>query len=308
MESGRSASWSRWSTSASRACRGSWRSSRTRSSSSSGQKAGGAYTRCGQNRSASCLSSSPHTGRSGRGVSTGLPPSWIGGVGQKSKRRNDHDQAVHRFQRPCRRGDQLLRFDLSQLEGPEHLAQRGRRADRQGQGHRGAREGLPLHPRRLTERPKLTLERTFKASIDEVWELWTTGDGIESWWGPEGFSVAVRELDLRPGGDLLYTMSAVAPEQMEYLVKAGMPLSTDHRLTFTEVAPPRRLAYRDMADFIPDVEPYEVETVIELFEVEDGVRMVLTFDAMHDDRWTKLAVMGRESELVRLAAILEARQ
>jgi len=160
----------------------------------------------------------------------------------------------------------------------------------------------------LTERPKLTLERTFKASIDEVWELWTTGDGIESWWGPEGFSVAVRELDLRPGGDLLYTMSAVAPEQMEYMVKAGMPLSTDHRLTFTEVAPPRRLAYRDMADFIPDVEPYEVETVIELFEVEDGVRMVLTFDAMHDDRWTKLAVMGRESELVRLAAILEARQ
>jgi len=85
-------------------------------------------------------------------------------------------------------------------------------------------------------------------------------------------------------------------------------LSTDHRLTFTEVDPPRRLAYRDMADFIPDVEPYEVETVIELFEVEDGVRMVLTFDAMHDDRWTKLAVMGRESELVRLAAILEARQ
>ena len=160
----------------------------------------------------------------------------------------------------------------------------------------------------MTERPKLTLERTFKASIDEVWELWTTGDGIESWWGPEGFSVAVRELDLRPGGDLLYTMSAVEPEQMEYMVKAGMPLSTDHKLTFTEVDPPRRLAYRDIADFIPDVEPYEVETVIELFEVEDGVRMVLTFDAMHDDRWTKLAVMGRESELVRLAAILEARQ
>ena len=160
----------------------------------------------------------------------------------------------------------------------------------------------------MTEKPKLTLERTFKASISEVWDLWTTRQGIEAWWGPEGFSVTVSALDLRPGGDLLYTMSAVEPEQMEYMVKAGMPLSTDHKLTFTDVDPPRRLAYRDMADFIPDVEPYEVETVIELFEVEDGVRMVLTFDAMHDDRWTKLAVMGRESELVRLAAILEARQ
>ncbi len=134
----------------------------------------------------------------------------------------------------------------------------------------------------MTERAKLTLERTFKASIDEVWELWTTREGIESWWGPEGFSVTVSALDLRPGGDLLYTMSAVEPEQMEYMVKAGM--------------------------FIPDVEPYEVDTVIELSEVEDGVRMVLTFDRMHDERWTELARMGRESELARLAAILEARQ
>ncbi len=137
--------------------------------------------------------------------------------------------------------------------------------------------------------------------------MWTTRDGIESWWGPEGFSVAVSELDLRPGGDLLYTMSAVEPEQMEFMVKAGMPLSTDHKLTFTEVEPPRRLAYRDMADFIPGVEPYEVETLIELSEVEDGVRMVLTFDRMHDERWTELARMGRESELNRLEAALAAR-
>ena len=160
----------------------------------------------------------------------------------------------------------------------------------------------------MTERPKLTLERTFQASIDDVWELWTTREGIESWWGPEGFSVVVDELDLRPGGDLLYTMSAVGAEQMEYMVKAGMPLATQHRLTFTKIEPPRRLEYRDMADFIPGVEPYEVNTLIELSEVEDGVRMVLTFDAMHDERWTQLAVMGRESELTRLAEALAARQ
>ena len=160
----------------------------------------------------------------------------------------------------------------------------------------------------MTEKPKLTLERTFKASIAEVWDLWTTREGIEAWWGPEGFSVTVSALDLRPGGDLLYTMSAVEPEQMEYMVKAGMPLSTDHKLTFTDVDPPRRLAYKDMADFIPGVEPYEVSTVIELAEVEDGVRMLLTFDRMHDERWTELARMGRESELARLAEVLAARE
>ena len=160
----------------------------------------------------------------------------------------------------------------------------------------------------MTERPKLTVERTFDASLDELWEMWTTREGIESWWGPEGFSVAVSDLDLRPGGHLAYAMSATAPEQMEYMVKAGMPLTTEHRLTFTEIDPPRRLAYRDIVDFIPDVPHYEVQTVVELQEIVEGTRMVLTFDAMHDDRWTQLARMGRESELDRLAKLLNRRQ
>jgi uncharacterized protein YndB with AHSA1/START domain len=159
----------------------------------------------------------------------------------------------------------------------------------------------------LTTRPKLTLERTFKASIDEVWELWTTKEGIESWWGPEGFSVAVRDLDLRPGGNLFYSMTATGPDQADYMRKAGMPLTTEHRITYTEVDPPRRLAYNELADFIPGVEPYEVETLIELDQVADGVRLVLTFEAMHDEQWTRMATLGRESELERLAKVLAAR-
>lgn len=156
----------------------------------------------------------------------------------------------------------------------------------------------------MNDRPKLTLERTYDAPIEDVWELWTTRAGIESWWGPDGFSVEVRELDLRQGGRLEYVMTATGSEQRAYMAKAGMPLSTLHSLAFDEVDPPRRLAYRMTADFIPGVEPYEVETVVDLHPSGGGVRMVLTFDAMHDERWTRLAVLGRESELDRLAAAL----
>lgn len=159
----------------------------------------------------------------------------------------------------------------------------------------------------MNEQPKLTLERTFDATPEELWELWTTKDGIEAWWGPDGFKVEVESLDLRPGGDCVYAMSATAPEQVDFMTKAGMPLITQHRLTYTEVTPPRRLAYRDIADFIPGVDPYQVDTLIELRPVEGGVRMVLTFDAMHDDRWTQLAKMGRESELSRLERVLMSR-
>ena len=100
-------------------------------------------------------------------------------------------------------------------------------------------------------------------------------------------------------------MTATAPEQMEFLKKAGMPLTQEARVTYTEVARPRRLAFTQLADFIPNVKPYEVATTVELNTVREGVRMILTLDAMHDDQWTRLAVMGWESELDKLAKRLE---
>ena len=105
-------------------------------------------------------------------------------------------------------------------------------------------------------RRKVTLERTFKASIEEVWDLWATQEGIESWWGPDGFAVTVHKLDLRPGGELVYAMTAVASDQIEFMKKAGMPLTTESRVTYTDVIPPRRLAYTALADFIRGVAPY----------------------------------------------------
>ncbi len=160
--------------------------------------------------------------------------------------------------------------------------------------------------KKAAPRRRITLERTYPSPIEDVWDLWTTTDGIESWWGPEGFSVKVRKLDLRPGGVLEYAMTATAPAQVEFMKRAGMPLSTDVRITLTEVVAPRRLAYTTLADFIPGVEPYPVETVVELHPGAQGVRMVLTFDAMHDETWTQRSVMGRESELGKLAKVLAA--
>jgi uncharacterized protein YndB with AHSA1/START domain len=154
-------------------------------------------------------------------------------------------------------------------------------------------------------RRMVTLERTFEASIDEVWDLWTTKDGIESWWGPDGFAVTVRSLDLRPGGALVYAMTAVGSDQIEFMKKAGMPLVSETRVTYTEVDPPRRLAYSTVADFIPGVEPYDAATVVDLHPIPGGVRMVLNQEAMHDEHWTQMAVMGWESELNKLARVLE---
>ena len=153
---------------------------------------------------------------------------------------------------------------------------------------------------------RITIERTFDASIEDVWELWTTKEGIESWWGPDGFMVKVHTIDLRPGGALAYAMICAGPEQIEFMKKANMPLTTEHRLTYTEVTMQKRLTFTQKADFIPGVDPYDVETMVEFHSTKGGVRMLLTIDAMHDEHWTKMAVMGWESELGKLAKVLKA--
>lgn len=160
----------------------------------------------------------------------------------------------------------------------------------------------------MTQRPKLTLERTFEATPEEVWEVWTSKDGIEAYLGPDGFEVEVRELDLRPGGALVYVMRAVAADQIEYMKQAGLQMASTQHVTFVEVDPPRRLVTRELADFVPGVTPYEVDTVLELEPSAGGTRLVLTFDAMHDAQWTEMARLGRESELRKLGELLSARK
>jgi uncharacterized protein YndB with AHSA1/START domain len=160
----------------------------------------------------------------------------------------------------------------------------------------------------MTEQRSVVIERLYPASPARLWEMWTTAEGIESWWGPDGFEVEVHELDVTPGGKLSYSMKTVGPEQVEYLTQAGMPLITTLGVIFTDVVPHRRLAYTSLADFIPDTEPYEVGTTVELVPVPTGTKLILTIDAMHDDHWTNLAVMGWESELDRLRTALAAKE
>jgi uncharacterized protein YndB with AHSA1/START domain len=154
----------------------------------------------------------------------------------------------------------------------------------------------------------MTIERTYRARIEEVWDLWTTKEGIESWWGPEGFAVTVQRLDLRSGGELRYAMTAVAHEQVEFMKKAGMPLTTEAHIAYIDVIEHHRLRFTQLADFIPGVEPYNVEAMLELRVQGQHVHMVLTFESMHDEQWTQLALMGRESELRKLEKLLELRR
>lgn len=105
---------------------------------------------------------------------------------------------------------------------------------------------------------------------------------------------------------LRYTMTATDPAQVTFMEQAGMPIATDSLIVYKVIEPMRLLGYTSTADFIPGVDPYEVDTTVSFETAADGVRMVLTFDAMHDEQWTERAVKGHESELGRLESIMGA--
>jgi len=151
------------------------------------------------------------------------------------------------------------------------------------------------------------LKRTYDAPVELIWEMWTTAAGLEEWWAPDGFETRVSELELRPGGQVRYTMTAAAPEQVAFVRNLGMPLSNEFRKTFTEVAPPTRLAYLSLIDFVPDHEPYEHLTVIHIEPAGDRTNVVMTVDPLHDETWTQEYRDHRGKELDNLEAAVRRR-
>src|SRR5262249_53058420 len=132
---------------------------------------------------------------------------------------------------------------------PDGRAPRNRQVGQQASGGSMTRRHVSPEPRK-----RITLERHYEAEIADVWALWTTKEGIEAWWGPDGFFVTVRSIDVRPGGELRYAMTAKAPEMVAFMKANSMPVTTENLVTYVEVVENRRLRYLNWADFIPDVE------------------------------------------------------
>ncbi len=151
------------------------------------------------------------------------------------------------------------------------------------------------------------LERTCDAPAELIWELLTTAAGLEEWFAPDGFESRVIELDLRPGGQLRYTMTATGPEQVAFMQSTGNPLSVEVRKTFTEVAAPARLAYLSLIDFVPGHEPYEHLTAIDIEPAGDRTTVVMTLDPLHDETWTQQHRAHRGDELDNLGAAIRRR-
>ena len=154
----------------------------------------------------------------------------------------------------------------------------------------------------MNAKPAMVIERTYRARVEELWDLWTTKEGFESWWGPQDFRVEVHAIYPRVGGELRYDMIAASPAMVEAMKQMGQPTSHATHGRFTELVRHRSLAITHVIDFLPGVKPYDSTIRVEFSAAGASARMVVTLSPMHDEQFTGMQAQGFTSQLGKLDA------
>jgi uncharacterized protein YndB with AHSA1/START domain len=147
------------------------------------------------------------------------------------------------------------------------------------------------NPTSSTADREISTTRTFDAPRELVYRAWTEPEHVAQWWGPNGFTNTIHEMDVRPSGWWRFIMHG--------------PDGTDYRneIRFVEVVRPERLVY--------DHGPTPKFRTTVTFEEAGGkttltMRMVFDTTADYQRAVTVFgAIEGNKQTLTRLGAYLE---
>ena len=81
------------------------------------------------------------------------------------------------------------------------------------------------------DRHDFIITRTLDAPRELVFDAWSNPNHLRRWWGPKGCTVGFCNMDLRPGGQLLYSLRM--PDGQEMWGK----------FVYREILPPDRLVF-----------------------------------------------------------------
>jgi uncharacterized protein YndB with AHSA1/START domain len=135
---------------------------------------------------------------------------------------------------------------------------------------------------------EIVITRVLDAARELVFDAWTDPQHIAQWWGPNGFTNTIHEMDVRPGGVWRFVMHG--PDGVDY----------NNKVVYIEIARPERLVYSHGGD---DDEPAFHVTVT--FAEQGGktlvtLRSVFATAAERDETLKFGAVEGGNQTLQRL--------
>lgn len=157
-----------------------------------------------------------------------------------------------------------------------------------------------------TSQDAIVIERIFDAPVDLIWKMWTQPEHFKQWYGPQGFSVPVAEMDLRVGGKRLVCMQMQTPDGSMQFWTAG---------EYTQIVPHQRLVYTESmsdengnvvspaAQGMDDGHPTTTEVTIRLEDLGGRTKMVLTHAGMPADQ--QGATEGWEQAFAKLGDYLQ---
>jgi uncharacterized protein YndB with AHSA1/START domain len=117
----------------------------------------------------------------------------------------------------------------------------------------------------MSDYQPLTIERTFAAPRQAVWDAWTKPEEFKQWFMPAPFSVPNCELDVRPGGQI--KIDTQSPDG------SIMPLVGEFKI----VEEPSKLVMTNAPLDADGNKLFEVQHTVELSE--DGAQTVLNITA-----------------------------
>lgn len=124
---------------------------------------------------------------------------------------------------------------------------------------------------------EIVLVRILNAPRQAVFGAWTDADAFCRWFGPEGFTCTVQEMDVRVGGLARFEMTA--PDGTVYT----------NRFEYLEVVPGVRLVLDHGSDI--DDDPARFRVTITFDEQPDG-KTVVTLRQLHPTAQQRTAAIG----------------
>lgn len=132
---------------------------------------------------------------------------------------------------------------------------------------------------------QLQLLRELNAPVETVWDAWTNPDMIAQWWGPEGFSTRVEQMDFRPEGGWSFTMTDDATGD-EYPSKG----------VFTEIVEGKKIVttdgFGDEAVAANPNLPVGIVLSVAFEPIDTGTKLIVTIDHPNAESKAKHEAMG----------------
>lgn len=137
---------------------------------------------------------------------------------------------------------------------------------------------------------QVTLERTYDASPEKVWQAWTDPALLKQWWGPDNVTIPECTVDLKVGGTFSITMEA--GEAMGPYKGTLWPMVA----TYTVIEPNSKLSYEAQAWTEGMKEETTIDQTTEVsFAEEDGKTKVTVIATIHKTGpKAEMAVQGME--------------